>query len=341
MRTLVAVAAGTLLGSVVPFARAALAETWNVDPSGSGDATTIQAALDLVAPGDVILVAPGTYRDDNRRIVHGYSSVCSTYAVAHLAPGVTIVGSGGAAVTVVDGEDVRHGFVGADLGTVVINGITFANCMTASNFCDGLRGGQGGWGGGVLSYRSDLTIQGCRFVDCRALAGGGGVFIQGGTHSTVTGSLFVRCSAGDLGGGAEIFETAGTFRHCTFYGNSAERWGSAITFNGTGGAVENCILSHGTALGGALGCLSGAIVECNLFFANMDPPEGHPCGPGGTNVESAPLFCNAAMGDFTIHSGSAADPGQSACGLRGAFPVACGPVSVERSTWGSTKAAYR
>ncbi len=39
----------------------ALATTWQVDPSGSGDFTTIQAAVDNALPGDVIQVAAGHY----------------------------------------------------------------------------------------------------------------------------------------------------------------------------------------------------------------------------------------------------------------------------------------
>ena len=56
--------------SVRPFARLALpfvaavcflGATWNVYEEGTGDAPTIQAAMDRSAAGDTVLVWPGTY----------------------------------------------------------------------------------------------------------------------------------------------------------------------------------------------------------------------------------------------------------------------------------------
>lgn len=41
-------------------ARAAI---WWIEPDGSGDAPSIQAALDAAAPGDVIRLAPGTFKE--------------------------------------------------------------------------------------------------------------------------------------------------------------------------------------------------------------------------------------------------------------------------------------
>lgn len=38
-----------------------LARTWYVNPGGTGDVPTIQAAVDTAKPGDDMLLAPGTY----------------------------------------------------------------------------------------------------------------------------------------------------------------------------------------------------------------------------------------------------------------------------------------
>jgi hypothetical protein len=62
----------------------------------------------------------------------------------------------------------------------------------------------------------------------------------------------------------------------------------------------------------------------------------------GENVVADPLFCGFSADDFTIRSGSpAADDDPSGCGLRGAFPVACGAIHVEGVSWGRVKAGYR
>jgi hypothetical protein len=41
--------------------------TWSIDPTGNGDAPTIQAAVDQAVSGDTILLAPGTYTGDGNR----------------------------------------------------------------------------------------------------------------------------------------------------------------------------------------------------------------------------------------------------------------------------------
>ena len=50
----------------------ALAADWHVNPDGTGDVATIQAAFDAASPGDRIVLAPGIYQDTNTRPVLGY-----------------------------------------------------------------------------------------------------------------------------------------------------------------------------------------------------------------------------------------------------------------------------
>ena len=42
-------------------ASTSLATTWHVEKDGTGDFTIIQAAMNLCAPGDTVLVGPGRY----------------------------------------------------------------------------------------------------------------------------------------------------------------------------------------------------------------------------------------------------------------------------------------
>lgn len=101
------------------------AVTWNVNPAGTGDAPTIQAAFDLASPGDVIVLAPGTYTDANTRTIADFGTSSTTTAIAFMSPGVSIVGSGGAGATVLDGQFQHHCLVGPDVGGIEIRGITF------------------------------------------------------------------------------------------------------------------------------------------------------------------------------------------------------------------------
>ena len=57
-RWMMALSLGVLLLGVAPNT---WARTWRVEKDGSGDTTIIQAALNLCAPGDTVLVGPGRY----------------------------------------------------------------------------------------------------------------------------------------------------------------------------------------------------------------------------------------------------------------------------------------
>jgi hypothetical protein len=327
----------------------ASAAVWNVNAAGTGDAPTIQAAFDLASPGDEIVLAPGTYQGDNTRDISGYFFQASnTSAVAHMSPGVSITSSGGPLVTLIAGDDVRHGLVGADIANATISGITFSRCRT-----NGFGGGVNKWGGGVLVYRSAVTIENNRFVDCVAdnIGGGGGVLVQGGFGTIVRDNLFLRNTAEDGGGALEMFETSGDVSNNTFVQNNAfGQGGGALVINRTGLDVFNNIFAFNTTIGGGFGgavlCLNENSVfsGCNLFWGNQ-APDVTACNIViglDDNLEADPLFCDPQVEDYHLMTGSPGSPDHpSGCGLRGAYPVGCGPVSIAPQSWGKVKGMYR
>lgn len=80
---------------------------WHVDANGTGDFTDIQDAIDAAAPGDWILVAPGTYG----AIDYGGKSL---WISSVDGPETTIIDAkrGGYAVTATQGETSETGLVG-------------------------------------------------------------------------------------------------------------------------------------------------------------------------------------------------------------------------------------
>jgi len=343
-----------LLAAVMLTPVPSRAVVWNVNPQGTGDAATIQAAYDAASAGDLILLAPGTYVDSVVRQMPDYGGFVETVqSTAFAKPGVDLQSSGGPAVTTIDGQGVRHGIVGESVGDVEISGIRFYRAKSSAT-----GGGVGKWGGGILLFRSEPTIQNCYFVECiadgDAGGGGGGIFLGGGgtTGGVIRNNLFLRSTATDLGGGIELFQcTSATVENNTFVDNFTVDNGGAILMNASSVSLNNNIFASNNAgvSGGAVGCIDPTTVtgSCNLFWENDAPIDEQisDCIVAigqDDNIIGDPLFCNPANDVYTIDAFSPASPQHpSGCGLRGAFPVACGPVSVKASSWGMIKAGYR
>ena len=98
----VAVAAGSLL---IPAAVSA--RTWYVNEEGTGDAPTIEAAMDSAAYGDTVLVGPGTYQ----------------HCQLQIPDGVTLTSESGPATTTLVNATVGFGATGYESGT--LHGFTF------------------------------------------------------------------------------------------------------------------------------------------------------------------------------------------------------------------------
>ncbi len=78
-----------------------VAATWYVHPGGAGDATTVQAGVDLSSHGDTVLVAPGTYADTTTMLVDGvYRTV-----TLHLTKDIVLIAEGDTSNTTIGGPD--------------------------------------------------------------------------------------------------------------------------------------------------------------------------------------------------------------------------------------------
>ena len=168
-----ALAAVAALLLIIPVSTTAL--TRHVKADGTGDAPTIQGAVDLCASGDTVLVAPGTYRGDGNRDV-----VVEWMGIAILAESATDS-------TVIDCEadDIfQHGaflFKNTAGSECSLEGITIIYSYGYAVACDSadvrmdnvhcaLGGanappGESGTRSIVDCADSDLSIHGCTFND--------------------------------------------------------------------------------------------------------------------------------------------------------------------------------
>jgi hypothetical protein len=322
-----AAAIGMLIGGA---AVAATAETWRIDAEGTGDAPTLQAAIDAAESGDTILLAPGIYRDVVTRTVKGGE----TTAVAFLKRGLTIAGED-PLVTFVDGEEDHQCLVGENLDSdTKLQGITLLHGDALHESTPAGRGG-----GGLLLYDSSPELRNLRFVGCNSLDGGGGLRVAGGYDDQrieVSGCAFIYCWSGGRGGGVEMIGLGDAdVKRNTFAGNFSEVRGGALAVVGFPARVYSNVwwLNCAHEKAGSLWCEDANVdAECNIFWQNI--PE---IGEGDLECEVRigdgeeanrivdPLFCDVQAENFAIHTDSpASEKNSEECGPIGAYGPACG-----------------
>jgi parallel beta-helix repeat protein len=148
------------------------------------------------------------------------------------------------------------------------------------------------WGGGIICYYSSPAIEG-NVIRENSASDGGGIFLDH-SSSGIVGNTFCGNTAAYCGGGIYCYQSTGSaaIRGNTFSGNSAI--GSGIYCYGNPGGIINCIL-----WGNSGQQISWYVYPPPISYSNV---QGF--GSGGTNIDSDPLFINAAQGDYRLQWGS-------------------------------------
>ncbi len=255
-------------------------EVWN---NGVGtDYSTIQDAINAAQSGDLIVLEPGTYDEDNFRI---------TEDLTIEGEGGTVIidaGNNGIIFTVYNGvtlyisnlvlEDGVNSYKDSDGGAVYINsgGTLYAmNCTFMGNTAS--------YGGAIYNSAAAFTLLNCSFIRNSADNGNGGAICDEGDGKASEGSatpnilndcIFTDNTAGS-GGAVYDEDIPLTVENCEFTSNSAV-YGGAIcnigydpdVYDGIQIDVENCDFSDNTAPNGD----GGAICDQyqNLFVTNSN-----------------------------------------------------------------------
>ncbi len=216
------------------------------------DHPTISEALEKARSGDVVLVGPGVYRE-NLKLG---------------ARSIAVVGTAGAARTVIDGSGARAATVwcgakdapAADPAhRLLLRGLGVTGGLglsVPSSYPDG-----DWYGGGILVFGStlDVTVEDCAMWD-NGRGGstfGGGLMVSGGANRVlVRRCLIVGNGAWACGGGAMLDGGFGRFEHCTivdnYSGNFLGQQGGIGIANGAVLEVADSILwgNSGEQIGG-------------------------------------------------------------------------------------------
>lgn len=291
------------------------ADTYVVNPDGTGDFPTIQAAIEAVVDGDVIELRDGTFTGDGNRDLDFLGKAITVRSQGGSADGCVIDCQGSAA-------DPHQGFY---INTTAEPGAVLADLT--------IRAGYAHYGGGAFCYGSSPTITGCIFADCEADIEGGGLSARSGSP-TVTACVFAENWAASHGGGACCHGSDAIFTDCQFSANSSAYGGGAFgSLGGSEPVLTGCTFSANTAqaLGGGVYCLGASPVlrEC-IFSGNVSQE----CGGGFYCRESSPT-----LGECTFHENVTALGGGEVLGGGGIFCWDSFPLLTNCTFYGNSSRA--
>lgn len=152
MHMLLRTAAMLLLGTA-GVSWTAHANIWYVTPDGSGDAATIQGAIDAASVGDSVLLAPGTYTWTAQGGDHvGLPGP----SMLNMRSGITLKSAAGPAVTILDAEGNGRVIRCQSTSNIRIEGLTIQGGNAEA---EGLPGPFSmGTGGGILCKQGSSIV---------------------------------------------------------------------------------------------------------------------------------------------------------------------------------------
>jgi hypothetical protein len=279
--------------------------SWYVRPDGTGDATTIQAAVDRAAEGDTILIAAGFYSGEGNRdidqagknlVIRSEKGADSTVVDCGGASGEIHWGfwyiSGEDSTTVLDGLTIRHAAIGGVYcsgSSPVVRGCLIDSCITAG----------GARGGGMYFNKSFSKIIDCTVTNNRIDTNGGGIFCKE-SRMRLEGCTLSRNVAAQYGGGIAASTSAILdIVRCTVTDNLANTAsGGGIYGVSAQVRIDSCTITGNTGSFGG-GVYNGTNATCTIKHSEVS---SNVARTGGGGVYSSTKL---TMEDCTIVGNSA------------------------------------
>jgi len=263
---------------------------------------TIQAAIDAAQTGDLVLVHNGTYVENidfkGKAIrLRSENGATETTIDGNQSGSVVTLRSIKGTQPILDGFSITNGNKNGDGGGIYCDdtlSATITKCIIKANTADRK-------GGGIAVYNSQSpSIKECTIKDNHSSDNGGGVFCQTSTMGNIINCIVTKNNSGKNGGGIEGYSASQSITNCTITGNSAATFGGGLHcdfFSNT--TVINSIFWSDIANGIANEITLDQGSEIIITYSDI---EGGWMGQG--NINSDPLFKNAANGDYHLLSGS-------------------------------------
>ncbi len=192
--------------------------------------TTIQAAINVCADSDTVIVAPGRYSGlGNRNINFNGKAI----TVRSTDPGNSQIVN----TTIIDCEGKSRGFVFymAEKADSTVKGLTITN-------------GYALLGGAIYCYNnSSPSITNCVVKNNSAIFGGGIACANSKTRPKITNCIITSNSALVGGGGFYLNASSPIIKNCIISGNLAPNGGAIYSHNAGNPVIVNCTISGNVA----------------------------------------------------------------------------------------------
>jgi predicted outer membrane repeat protein len=287
------------------------AATWLVRPDGTGDAPTIQAAIDSAGFNDVILLEDGVYvgegnhdiiwRDRWRLLTVRSASGNPDQCVIDCTPDIGtrrgfILGRPIGEEAALDGVKIInawHGYYGGAVHCDTAACLTIRNCVFEANHAT--------CGAAICCTGGSPRINGCTFIGNRATTGGA-VYVMGNfANIYISDCTFISNSA-ETGGAIKVVDGHATLRACTFLENSAVYDGGVLyCWELASVGIYACTMHRNVCgrLGSAVYCYSHNDIYCIGTIIAW--------GEGGEAIRLAPASNTAVISCSDIFGNDGGD----------------------------------